>query len=105
MIWADTCIGIFLALAFIGVGATVVRTARPMSGYLLVGAGVLELLSSCCTGVARASQFYGFVGGYEGLRIAYGSSALGSALVQLIAGVLLAIAVSGLASAVKSAKG
>ena len=45
------CSSFFLALGFVGVGASVVRSAHPRSGYLMAAAGLLELLTTCCSGL------------------------------------------------------
>lgn len=47
--WGFSCVGLLVGLAYIGVGATVVRAAKPTAGYMLIGIGALQLLMRCCT--------------------------------------------------------
>lgn len=105
---AGSCFGILIALAFIGVGASVVRAAKPQSGYLMVAAGVLELLATCCASAlfsepARValldSGVYPDV--QRSMHLAVGVVSL---LVDLVVGVLLAVSVIGLAKAAREAK-
>jgi hypothetical protein len=103
MAWMATCIGLLVALAFIGAGATVVRKARPTSGYLLIGAGVLELLMRCCRFATDPQRLLerGLVD-YEVVRPMYLGVRVLGAVEWLLVGVLVAVALVGLARDLKS---
>lgn len=90
--WGFTCVGLIVALAYIGVGATVVRAARPMSGYLLIGVGALELVMQCCSLGVRLAE----PRGDAGELVAVAMPLLGT-FETLLLGVLVAVAAVGLA--------
>ncbi len=46
--WLGLLVFLGLSVAYIGVGATAVRKAKPIAGYLLIAGGVLGMLVSCC---------------------------------------------------------
>ena len=46
--WGHSCSSIVISLALMVVGAVVVRPARPVAGWLLVAAGGVDMLSTCC---------------------------------------------------------
>lgn len=46
--WLGLLVFFGLSVAYIGVGATTVRKAKPVAGYLLIAGGALGLLVSCC---------------------------------------------------------
>ena len=48
MMWLGLLIGILSGLALIAVGVFVLRPASKGGGFLLAGAGALELLTVCC---------------------------------------------------------
>lgn len=96
------CIGFLTALAFIGVGASVVRMAKPVSGYLMVAAGLLELLSTCCLGFVTSDYLYELDLGGDETSMTYGFSMILGALVHLIVAVLLAASMVGVAKAHKA---
>ena len=53
--YAGTCVDVVLSIVLIAVGAAVVRPVRATSGWLLAGAGIVSLLTDCCTsGLDRA---------------------------------------------------
>ena len=94
-----SCIGLLLALALIGVGASVVRKARPTSGYLFIAAGALELLIRCCRFATDPQRLYehDLLRAYDEMRVMIIGVQLIAALEWLIVGVLLAVALAGLA--------
>lgn len=97
MAYLGTCIGLIAALALIGVGATVVRKARPTSGYLFIAAGVLELLMGCCRFGSSPERMMEMVADPDVVHFTLlGVSAL-AILEWLIVGVLIAVALVGLA--------
>jgi hypothetical protein len=103
-----SCFGILIALAFIGVGASVVRAAKPQSGYLMVAAGVLELLTTCCASALfsqpmRVTLLDSGVDA-EAQATLYLVFGVVSLLVDLVVGVLLALSIVGLAKAARQAK-
>lgn len=97
------CIGFLTALAFIGVGASVVRVAKPMSGYLMIAAGLLELISLCCLGFVTSDYLYELDLGSDATSMTYGFSMMAGSLVHLIIAVLLAVSMVGVAKAAKAA--
>lgn len=92
-----SCIGLLVALALIGVGATVVRKARPTSGYLFIAAGALELLMRCCRFGATPERMMDMFADGDVARWTMIGMGLLSILDWMIVGVLLAVALVGLA--------
>ncbi|MGE0786825.1 MAG: hypothetical protein AB7S26_14230 [Sandaracinaceae bacterium] len=95
--YAWRCFGIVIALAFIGIGATIVRSAKPTSGYMTIAVGVIGLAMTCCSTVA----------GLDALELGDASRAvfLGLQLLHMVEGVLMVGLVSaaavGLANALR----
>jgi hypothetical protein len=105
---AGSCIGFLVSLAFVAVGASVVRAAKPMSGYLMVAAGLLELVTVCCVAgfSSEAARVALIDSGVDAdaqmiLHLVVGAASM---LVDVIVGVLLVVSVVGLAKAVREAK-
>jgi hypothetical protein len=44
----DACVGLVVGLLLVVVGFVTVRSASPNAGYLVGGAGALQLLTYCC---------------------------------------------------------
>lgn len=94
--WLYTFFAVLIGVAYLGVGATVVRAAKPTAGYLLIGAGALEILTTCCNMIA-----------YRVVEIDYGGVAniglmLLGTLQTALTGVLIAVAAVMLANAVRA---
>ncbi|HJL15706.1 MAG TPA: hypothetical protein RMH99_08625 [Sandaracinaceae bacterium LLY-WYZ-13_1] len=105
MPWMATCIGLLVAIALIGVGASVVRAARPTSGYLLVAAGVLELLMRCCRFGVHPERLGDVLDDPDVVEpLLYVTTVLG-AVEWLLVGVLVAVALVGLARDLKATAG
>jgi hypothetical protein len=98
------CFGVLVALALIGVGASIVRSARPMSGYLMALAGLLELLGTCCSGFVRGDTLNRFQLEANQLQTIMLAKTVAFILTNLTVGILLAVAIAGLAKAAKAAK-
>ena len=47
--WGFSCVGLLVGIAYIGVGASVVRAAKPAAGYMLIAVGAVQLLLRCCS--------------------------------------------------------
>lgn len=56
MVWANFCFDFLLSIGVLVVGLTVVRSAHATSGYLLAGAGAVDLLTACCFRVEDYAQ-------------------------------------------------
>lgn len=105
MAWMATCIGLLVAIAFIGVGATVVRKAHPTSGYLFIGAGLLELLMRCCNfGTNPRRLLENDIVDYDVVRPLIMGMRVLNMVEWLIVGVMLAMAFVGLARALRATK-
>lgn len=48
-VWVLLLVHVAIGLGLVGVGATVARKAHAAAGYLLIGAGALEVVLTCCT--------------------------------------------------------
>ncbi|MEC7520075.1 MAG: hypothetical protein VYE22_09435 [Myxococcota bacterium] len=93
--WVFTFFGVLIGAAYVGVGATVVRAAKPQAGYLLIAAGALEIVLVCCTAVAFRVVEVEF-GGAAGMALM-----LLSTLEKAVFGVLLAVAAVMLANSIR----
>ena len=102
MMWAYSCFGVLVSLAFIGVGATVVRAARPTSGYLFIAAGALELLAQCCSTATAFPMLRETDMDYDTVRLVMMGSGVLGALETIVFGVLVALALAGLAKELRA---
>lgn len=97
MTWLYFVVKVFLLLGLVGAGATLVRQAHARSGYLLVAAGALQLVTSCCVrGVHLAVDY-----SYERQMMFNGLTLL-STLVHIVVVGLVIAALVGLANALSA---
>ena len=99
MSYAVLCIDLLLALAFIGLGATVLRKAKPSAGYLFIGVGVLELLFSCCTGATSGDRLAEGGVDVDLISLVLAGLEVASAFNALLVTILFAVALVQLAKA------
>lgn len=100
-----SCMTFVVALALIGVGASVVRVARPVSGYLMLAAGLLKLLSACCVGVMTSVPGRtALLDGGVNPQVSTVVRMSGAILADLVVGLLLIVSIATLAGAVRAAK-
>lgn len=97
--WLYFLLTIGIAFGWLGAGAAFVRRAHKTAGMLLIGAGALGVLSSCCLRAMSMFSRDAFGDGMFGSIV----SALG-ALVWLVEWTLVAVSLSMLAKELKARK-
>ena len=95
-----TCTAMLLGLAFIGVGAAVLRKANPMSGYLFIGAGAIMFLMRCCLGFSSFENLIEAGVDYDMLQLVMLIKTLFRSGEMILVAILLAVALVGLAKKV-----
>jgi len=99
-----TVFGIVVAIGIIVVGAVFVRRAKGSSGYLMIAAGAIELLTQCCLGFVSSDLLHEMDMASDETGMVFGWSMIAGVLARLTIGILLAISLVGLARAARRAK-
>ena len=94
------CVAFLIGIAFIVVGAVVVRKAHPTSGYLFIAAGAVTILYRCCFGGATPEALINADIDFELIQMIMLLKTLMGAGQLLLVGVLLAAGLVTLAKQV-----